>query len=113
MRAPHQSDAATVVAGETPVPYAVELRRQGPGAVEFILVIADRVCGKLPFDNLIKAQVRIDPDHASGPERQVQELRKELSEARAQMYDWQARALMAEERLRAIEIITRSSTCSA
>lgn len=81
------------------IEYSVSLVRNGPGDVEFLLVIDGRICGKLPFDNLIKAQVRLDPNHVSGPEKQIQKLRKETAEARAQMYDWQARALLAEERV--------------
>lgn len=83
--------------------YQVKLVRKEPGNVEFLLTINGRICGQMPFDNLIKAQVRLDPDHASGPEKQIQKLRRETAEARAQMYDWQAKAMQLEERLKQYE----------
>lgn len=85
------------------VVYRIKLVRKEPGNVEFLLTINGRVCGQMPFDNLIKASVRIDPHHASGPEKQIQKLRKETAEAKAEMYDWQAKAMQLEERLKQYE----------
>jgi hypothetical protein len=114
-RDPHQPDYATLVEGEfddfnwidhdnpCPVPYVIRLTRKGPGNVELTLMINGKVCGLLPFDNLVKAATRIDPDHAVGAEAQIQKLRRETADAKAEMYDWQARAKQLEEKLRAFE----------
>jgi glycosyltransferase involved in cell wall biosynthesis len=85
------------------VPYSVKLVRVGSGNVEFLLTIDGKVFAKLPFENLVKAATRIDPDHAVGAERQIQKLRRETAEAKAEMYDWQARAKQLEEKLRAFD----------
>jgi hypothetical protein len=112
-REPHQPTFAVVVEGtyhdgtvddlQLTIPYAIRLDRVGPGAIEFTLTINNKICGQLPFDNLVKAATRIDPDNAVGPEKQIQKLRKETAEARAEMYDWQAKALQLEERLKQYE----------
>lgn len=111
-RKPTVPTEATIVGGDIVkdsidssknIEYKVSLIRNGPGNVEFLLTIDGKICGKLPFDNLVKAQVRLDPDHASGPERQIQKLRQETAEARALMYDWQAQAMQLAERLRQYE----------
>ena len=111
-REPHQPTYAIAVegdfeqdflAGPNSIEYAVRLDRLGPGNVEFKLIINGRQCGTLPFDNLVKAATRIDPDHAVGPEKQIQKLRKEVSEARAEKYDWQARAEQLAEQVAQLE----------
>lgn len=117
-REPHQPTYATVVDGDLPfiengdgtreINYQVRLDRLGPGNVEFKLILDGRPCGTLPFDNLVKAATRIDPEHAVGPEAQIQKLRKELSEARAETYDWQAKAEKLEEKIRAYEESTKA-----
>jgi hypothetical protein len=115
-REPNQPSAATIVEGmfnitddtSSPAPYAVTLTRKGPGAVEFTLTIDGKIHGRMPFDNLVKAATRIDPDHAVGSEKQIRELRKETAEAKAEMYDWQAKALQLEEKLRAYQESSKS-----
>lgn len=99
-REPNVPTAATIVEGVIfdKVTYSVTLTRKAPGDVEFTLEIDGRTVGTLPFDNLVKAATRIDPDHVVGTEKQIRELRKETATAKAEMYDWQARALQAEQR---------------
>jgi uncharacterized coiled-coil protein SlyX len=110
-RAPHQPTYAMIVEGELDyqdllkwtyaarAAYAIKLVKAGPGAVVFVLTIDDKVHGSLPFDNLVKAATRIDPDHVVGTELQIQKLRRETADARAEMYDWRAKAEKLEERL--------------
>lgn len=116
-REPHQPTYAVIVEGDIVkdsiddsknIEYKVYLDRLGPGNVEFVLIVCNKVCGKLPFDNLVKAATRIDPDHAVGPEKQIQTLRREAAEAKAAMYDWQARAEQLEEKIRAYEESTKA-----
>lgn len=116
-REPHQPTFAIIVEGDivkdsiddsNNIDYKVYLDRLGPGNVEFVLIVCNKVCGKLPFDNLVKAATRIDPDHAVGPEKQIQTLRREAAEAKAAMYDWQARAEQLEEKIRAYEESTKA-----
>lgn len=115
-REPHQPSHAVIVEGELScaenavyeIIYQVRLERLGPGNVEFKLILDGRPCGTLPFDNLVKAATRIDPEHAVGPEKQIQQLRKDVSEARAAMYDWQAKAEKLEEKIRAYEESTKA-----
>lgn len=112
-REPHQPTFAVVVEGDIPffengdlvrkIDYQVRLDRNAPGSVEFTLTVDGRICGKLPFDNLVKAATRIDPDHATGPEKQIRALRREAADALAKMYDWQARAGQLEEKVHALE----------
>lgn len=110
-REPHQPTHAIAVEGELPcfenpvyeITYQVRLDRLGPGNVEFKLIIDGRPCGTLPFDNLVKAATRIDPEHAVGSEKQIADLRRELSEARATMYDWQAKAEKLDEKVVTLE----------
>jgi hypothetical protein len=85
---------ATIVEGDN---YRVRLVREGPGEVVFLLEIDDNEVGEVPFDNLIKAQVRIDPDHASGPEKQIQALRREAAQAKAEVYDMEALRLQLRD----------------
>jgi hypothetical protein len=104
-REPNQPTNATIVEGEydpsvlAKVAYEIKLSRIGPGNVEFTLTLNGLVFGSMPFDNLVKAATRIDPDHAVGPELQIQKLRKETAEAKATMYDWQAKAEQLEKKL--------------
>lgn len=112
-RDPHQPTHAVIVEGALPffengdstreIDYQIRLDRLGPGNVEFKLILDGRPCGTLPFDNLIKAATRIDPDHAVGPEKQIQKLRRELSEAQAAKFDWQAKAEQLEEKVLKLE----------
>jgi hypothetical protein len=115
-REPHQPTYAILVDGtyycshcsanhhqRSAIPYEIKLTRTGPGAVEFKLTIDGSAYGTMPFDNLVKAATRIDPDHAVGPEKQIRELREEVAKARAAMYDQQARADQAEQRVHALE----------
>lgn len=81
------------------VDYSIKLVRLGPGNIEFTLHINGYVCGRMPLDNIIKAAVRMDPEHASGPEKQIQALRREVAEAKAKAYDWQAKAMRLEKNL--------------
>jgi len=78
------SNEATIVEGDN---YRVKLIRRGPGDVVFLLEIAGRVCGEMPFDNLVKAVTRIDPDHASAAEKQIQALRLDVAEAKGKLID--------------------------
>jgi predicted transcriptional regulator len=104
-REPNQPTNATIVEGEydpsvlAKVAYEIKLSRIGPGNVEFTLTLNGLVFGSMPFDNLVKAATRIDPDHAVGSELQIQKLRKETAEAKAAMYDWQAKAEQLEKKL--------------
>ena len=116
-REPHQPTYAIVVEGDITIDhlddarnteYQVRLDRTGPSAVEFTLTINGKICGKLPFDNLVKAATRIDPEHAIGAEKQIQQLRKQLSEARAEKFDWQARAEQLETKIAAYEASTKA-----
>jgi hypothetical protein len=107
-REPYQPTYAEVVSGtyalgDLQVPYSVKLTPLAPGDVQFTLTIHDRICGQMPFDNLVKAATRIDPDHAVGSEKQIQTLRREVAEARAEMYDWRARAEQLEAKLQAYQ----------
>ncbi len=111
-RAPHQPTYAVIVEGSIvkdsiddskSIEYEVRLDRIGPGNVEFRLHVDGKACGKLPFDNLVKAATRIDPDHAVGSEKQIQQLRKEVAEARAEKFDWQAKAEQLEQRVLQLE----------
>jgi hypothetical protein len=111
-RTPNQPTEATIVEGEycnanndlgAPVPYSIKLTCKAPGTVEFTLTIDNHVHGRLPFDNLVKAATRVDPDHAIGPERQIRGLRQEVADANARMYEWQSRAILAEERVAVLE----------
>jgi hypothetical protein len=108
-RAPHQPTHAVIVEGAYDpsvlgkIAYEIRLICNGPGAVELRFTLNGMTYGAMPFDNLIKAATRIDPDHAVGPEAQIQQLRRETAEARAEMYDWQARTKQLEEKLRAFE----------
>jgi hypothetical protein len=85
---------ATIVEGEN---FIAKLVYRGPGDVVLVLRIDEEEAGFVPFDNLIKAQVRLDPDHASGPEKQIQELRREAAEAKAQVYDMEALRMQARD----------------
>lgn len=89
-----QLKEATIVEGDN---YRARLVCRGPGDVVFVLEIDGREAGSAPFDNLIKAQVRIDPDHASGPQKQIQELRREAAEAKAEVYDMEALRLQLRD----------------
>jgi glycosyltransferase involved in cell wall biosynthesis len=108
-REPHRPTYAVIVEGAydpsvlSKVGYEVRLVRNGPGSVAFTLTLNGQVFGQLPFDNLVKAATRIDPDHAVGTELQIQKLRRETAEARAEMYDWRAKAEQLEEKLRAFQ----------
>jgi len=111
-REPNQSTTATIVEGEycnsnndpgAPVPYEVALTCKGPGQVEFTLKIDGAICGRMPFDNLVKAATRVDPDHAVGSEKQIRDLRQDVADAKARMYEWQARATVAEERVAGLD----------
>lgn len=112
-REPHQPTHAVVVEGELPffengdgtreIDYQVRLDRNGPGDVEFRLFINGELRGKLPFDNLVKAATRIDPEHAVGPEKQIQKLRREIADALAEKYDWQAKAEQLEAKVLQLE----------
>ena len=108
-RPPHQPTHAVIVEGEYDpsvlgkIAYEIRLTCPAPGAVELRFTLNGMVYGSMPFDNLIKAATRIDPDHAVGAELQIQKLRKETAEARAEMYDWRAKAEQLEEKLRAFQ----------
>lgn len=106
-RAPNQPSSATIVEGTVDhldsITYAVTLTRKAAGKVEFRLEIDGRVFGLMPFDNLVKAATRVDPDHAVGTERQIRLLREETAKAKAEMYDWQAKAMQLEEKLLAYQ----------
>jgi hypothetical protein len=112
-REPNQPSQATIVEGEIQlfengdetrkIDYQVRLDRIAPGNVEFKLLLDGNLYGKLPFDNLVKAATRIDPDHAVGPEKQIQKLRHELATAQAEKFDWQAKAEQLEQRLKQYE----------
>lgn len=67
----------------------LELRRFGPGNVYLVCKIDESIRTSMPFDNLVKAMTRIDPDHASGPEKQIAELRNQLAEANGKVIDSQ------------------------
>lgn len=82
-REPNAPCEATILERDS---LAVKLVRRGSGDVVFQLIIDGQVCGLVPFDNLVKAATRIDPDHAVGPEKQIQELRRALSEARGELH---------------------------
>lgn len=106
-REPHQPTSAVVVDGEfgvNGITYQVKLDRIGPGNVEFRLIIDERTRGLMPFDNLVKAATRIDPDHAVGSEKQIRELREQAAKARGEMYDQQARADQAEAKVALLEV---------
>lgn len=79
-----QPSEITLVEGDN---YKVRLVRRGPGDVIFLLEIDGKSCGELPFDNMVKATTRIDPDHASAAEKQIAELRREVAEARGKVFD--------------------------
>lgn len=85
-----------LVDGQT---YKAKLVRRGPGDVVFVLEINGRVCGEMPFDNLIKVNTRLDPDHASFAEKQIRELRTELAIAKGRVIDME----VLETRLHAME----------
>lgn len=112
-RDPYQPTYAVVVEGEyrdgdvtdlqLTIPYSVRLDRTGPGQIEFTLTINGKTCGKLPFDNLVKAATRIDPDHAAGPEAQIRKLRDDLAKSDAAKYDWQVKAEQLEARVQTLE----------
>lgn len=115
-RDPHQPTYAILVDGtyycshcstdhhqRSAIPYEIRLTRTGPGVVEFKLTIDGGAYGTMPFDNLVKAATRIDPDHAVGPEKQIQELRREVATARAETYDWRSKAELAELRILTLE----------
>lgn len=112
-REPHQPTFATIVEGEystvnnndpgEAVAYDVTLTRKGLGVVEFCLTIDGKTCGQMPFDNLVKAATRIDPDHAVGAEKQIRELREQVAKARAEMYDWRAKAEQFELQVARLE----------
>lgn len=110
-RAPNRPTEATIVEGDDRAGAFAELNdntwiatleRRGPGEVFFLLKINDKIRAQVPFDNLVKAAVRIDPDYATGPERQIQDLREKLAKAEAKRYDEQARADQLEARLAAV-----------
>jgi hypothetical protein len=84
-------------------PYALRLERKGPGDVVLVLEVGRQVYARVPYDNLIKMQVRLDPDHATRTERQVADARKAMGEAQAKMYDETARVEQLRQQLDARE----------
>jgi hypothetical protein len=76
-------------------PFNVRLVRRGPGDVLFTLTINGTLRATVPLDNFVKAAGRIDPDYATGAEREIQKLRVELGRALSDAVD----AQMAVKRL--------------
>ena len=106
-RAPHQPAHAVIVEDAYDpsvlgkIAYEIRLTCPAPSVVELRFTLNGMVYGSMPFDNLVKAATRIDPDHAVGTELQIQKLRRESASALAEMYDWRARAERAEAKLAA------------
>ncbi len=76
------------------------LHRFGPGETALRWTVNDRVVATIPFDNLVKMNVRLDPDHASEAQRQVAHAREEMAKARASAIDWEAKAKSLTTQLR-------------
>lgn len=79
--------------------YRLKLVRQEPGDVRLVLEIDGRTKAVVPVDNLVKFSVRLDPEHASLPEKQIRQLREELAIAKGQLVDLE----VLRERLRVAE----------
>lgn len=90
---------STIVEGDN---YKVKLVRRGPGDVVFLLEIDGKVC-ELPFDNLVKANTRLDPDHASFAEKQIVALRREAAEAKGRVIDMEILEMRVRSAERAVE----------
>ena len=111
-RAPNVPTEATIVEGDDSgraflrdgdTTWLARLVRRGPGDVIFELHVNSHQRAQVPFDNLIKAATRIDPDHAIGPEKQIRELREQLAKERAKTYELQALNTTLEERVARLE----------
>lgn len=112
-RAPNVPTEATIVEGDdsarshlrdTDTTWLAKLVRRGPGDVIFELHVNSQQRAQVPFDNLVKAATRIDPDHAAGSERQIRELREQLAKERAKTYELQALNTALEERVARLEV---------
>ena len=79
----HQRDIPLV----SNVPYRIHLERREPGGVFLRLEIGGRGFATIPFDNLVKTMIRIDPEHADGPQREIAKLRRELSKTEGRLQD--------------------------
>jgi len=69
------------------VNFCVRLTRRSPGDVVFTIEIEGCCVGEVPWDNLVKANTRIDPDYASAPEKQIRELRSDVARLRGEIID--------------------------
>jgi prefoldin subunit 5 len=69
--------------------FEVRIIRLMPGSCELQVEINDQIVGRVPFDNVVKARTRVDPDHASEPEKQIAALRAEVSALRSRELDFQ------------------------
>lgn len=86
-------------ASATHVPFSAKLRRRGPGDVLFEAFIGGRSVASIPWDNLVKTCVRLDPDHASEAQRQVTDARRQMGEAQAAMYGKEAQIVQLKQQL--------------
>jgi len=77
-------------------PFRIQLARKGPGEIIFLLTIAGTRRLTMLLDNVVKKAIRLDPDYATGAERQIQELREELAKARAVVLDRDAKIKQLE-----------------
>ena len=104
-RAPHQPTAWTLVEAIHPasnVPVTLTLERHPDGVGVYLLLrIADRCFGKVAFDDLVKANTRLDPDHASVAEQQIAALRHQLAVAEGQRIELEVRNAHLEAVVRA------------
>lgn len=98
--------STTFPVGMANVPLMMRLRRRGPGDVileAFAGESADgsstRSVASVPWDNLVKMCVRLDPDHATEAQRQVADARRQMGEAQAAMYDKEAQIVQLKAQL--------------
>jgi hypothetical protein len=75
-----------------------------PGDVKFVLTIDGELQGTAPFDNVVKAATRIDPEHASVAEKQIKALRAEVGHLRGQLVDEQVLRTKVNQLERAMEM---------
>ena len=82
---------AEVVSGvlrdEEKTPYRIYMEHFGPGTVFVKLEIGTSSCATIQWDNFVKIMTRLDPEHATGPERQILGLRMQLSHANGKVID--------------------------
>jgi len=69
------------------VPYRIYLKHEGPGVVEVKLEIGNDSCATVQWNNFVKTMIRLDPQFATGPEREIASLRFQLGKSQGENYE--------------------------